>query len=76
MQTPRRNPQHIRLQRTGAGEVFFTLLLDGHPFPYLVSIFDIETSADAVPAVTITLHAERIEVINDIRSPSDKDDRA
>lgn len=56
----------IRLERRGIGDGG-SITVDGEDFPWHVALGPTLTvDADGLPAVTITLLAERVEVTNDI----------
>lgn len=54
------------------------ITVDGQPFPYAVAREDIILSVDpdGMPSVTLTIYADRVEVVNDINRPTTTEDRA
>jgi hypothetical protein len=54
--------QHIQLHRTDAG---VTLTIDGQPFPYAIGPDVVALwGDDGIAAVQITVHAERVELVD------------
>ncbi|ONK09435.1 hypothetical protein [Streptomyces sp. MP131-18] len=66
-------PELICVERRGNDT---SITVDGQPFPYIVGRDDVHLSVDPdeIPSVTLTLYADRVEVINSL--DADIKDRA
>uniref|UniRef100_UPI003F494CCE hypothetical protein n=1 Tax=Pseudonocardia sp. CA-138482 TaxID=3240023 RepID=UPI003F494CCE len=58
-------PQLIKVIRQGSRAI--GVQIDGDDFPYQVDGIDTAVEREGVPGITITLLAERVEIVNDVK---------